>query len=145
MPDVDRDRSTINSGNEFNGHQLFPAASHSHCEIGKKLFDGGVDRSRESIMSTAEKNDMEALEILVHDGWDADGRPDHFDAWGPIHFASRHGNLGMVQFLLFKGADPTRQVSMGYGMSLVTPLSLAQHFNHERVAKVLEMAIAGIY
>ncbi|WP_446743154.1 ankyrin repeat domain-containing protein [Silvibacterium acidisoli] len=70
-----------------------PAAISKLSELSAKRIIGGAVR-----------NNLRAVELLIRHGWPATPRMNNGQT--ALHFASWHGNAGLVRLLLAHGADP---------------------------------------
>ncbi|PLY02073.1 MAG: hypothetical protein C0622_06040, partial [Desulfuromonas sp.] len=84
------------------------------------------------LRTAAMTGELEELKQLQQQGTDLD-RADEF-GWRPLHYASRDGNLGVVNFLLENGADANAPAATEEGQ---TPLTLAAFNNNFLVANAL--------
>lgn len=80
-------------------------------------------------MRAAELSLLAAVRLLVEHGFDVNVRP----RTTPLHEAAFHGNLAMVQLLLYLGADPD-QVDRSFDS---TPLGWAEHNQQQHVVDFL--------
>jgi ankyrin repeat protein len=83
----------------------------------------------------AKRNDVAAVEWLIQQGANPNGRWAHWDAMvTPLHLAAAHGHASVVRLLLAAGADPNIRDSKHDGGAI----DWARHFEQPEVIHILE-------
>lgn len=87
----------------------------------------------QSIWTAAEYNNMSAMVAKVNQSISYVNKLDQY-GYVPLHFAAQNGNIGIVEFLLIKGALPDGITNGGCG---ATPLHRAAFSGHISVCELL--------